>query len=241
MRTNILTGMILFSFLLVLSINNRVNGQASDYHPEICDNGVCSNLIPSLFRKVESNAVVLKQQAIEKRKQLKAAEVVFDLNCEYPSFWNFVIKQNKKFKKIEQAKALGVAIRIDRESSCDVNKVMLAVPIYYSGDEHWAVTGFDGDPVFMDNAFITLITNPDFWCEGLPIEPTDYHTCSLCGGRYSSQRFKSKVGDKITETNYFSPGTKGGCSVSSTKNHDNLTLVDNQGCVKSEGSKFIRK
>ncbi|MDP3147488.1 MAG: hypothetical protein Q8N83_00025 [Ignavibacteria bacterium] len=207
----------------------------------ICEDNLCTNKIETndIFQKVQSDANILKKESKLKRQKLKSEGKRFDLNCDYPSFWIWDSKNGKQIKKIISAEAIGTSIRIYREMSCDVNKSMLAVPIKFNGEEHWAVTNFEGESVFLDNAFINLITHEDYWCDGLPLEPTMYHVCNICKERYASQLFEAKIGDKDTLVTYYSGNAMGQCI--DGKNHDNRNLKITKGCPKSEGNDYIRR
>lgn len=219
---------ILLALIIVIALIEPSNAQY------ICDDSA-SIYKPTILGGKKTPEEIL-QQSKEKRSRARGLEIA----CSIPTFLDFVIERGVLVKKVCEANATGVAINIDRYASCDINKQMLAVPIHYNGKDNWAVTGFDGKPVFMDACFITLLTNPDYWCDGLPDEPTKYNTCGICSRQYASQIFKAKIGDKITTTTYYPSTSLMKCFTSKSGSHDNLQLTPTTGCVKGKGITYPR-
>jgi hypothetical protein len=201
---------------LFIAICNLAISQA------LCDEQIC--IVKSdIYGKYSEQEI--SHIADAHRENVEKSGLKFDLSCQYPSFWVY----NEDGRKIiKEAKSIGSTLYVAGDQRCNIPKSPKFVKIEYNGGQNYAVEDYNGDAVFFDKSFIELIIDKDLWCYGLPLEPTKYIKCKICGETYKMQQFKSKDGEVRTLYVMSSKCSNG-------KDHDNLELEDIGKCSVTEG------
>ncbi len=187
----------------------------------LCDEKIC--IVPSdIYDKLSEEKIT--QLAVTHKESITKSGDRFDISCQYPSFWFY---NSDGRKVVKEAKSIGSTSLVQGDQRCDIPKSPRFVKIEFNGGHNYAVDDCDGDAVFLDKCFIELIIDKDFWCYGLPLEPTKYVKCKNCGNTYKMQKFKSKDGEIRTLYNV------GKCP--NGKYHDNLELEIIGKCAVTKG------
>jgi len=225
--------------ILLLLFSSSICLYSQTNKPEIsiskkCDDGVCTNIkvgVKDLYGNniYEEDPKKIYDRAKDSYKQKKDNNIPIDGDCDYPRFWFF---DNNGNQVVQKAKRNGDITTLFREESCDIRKAMLAIPIIFRG-ENLVVTSYSGEAVFMDYCFFDLVTKADYWCHGLPAEPTRYHKCEYCNTGYCSQLFKAKIDNKEESIKFINGGR--GCNKSKNGNHDDLALEAIPDCRHTKG------
>ncbi|MBT7144741.1 MAG: hypothetical protein HN704_13045 [Bacteroidetes bacterium] len=191
----------------------------------ICDdtNCIAIGLTDDLIK--EPDKIIRKSK--HKFDELKKYNKKFEVDCEWPTFYIFN-KHGEKY--LSHAEAVGTAVEIKNHSNTIQAKF---IPITWRGEEQLVVNDFNGDAIFMDMDFKHYIIKKQFWCKGLPFEPTRYHKCKYCDETYKTQKFKNEFDEKNSIENFVINGRN--CQSSKNDNHNDMKLYNVEDCDCIDG------